>query len=92
MKKKLPVKISAKAFKEILLIKEQKKIADEYSLRLGVKSAGCGVASYIIEFDHVNEKDEIYEMENFNIFTLAGKSVDYGNADGETEFKFKDGN
>lgn len=99
MKKILPITISTKATKQILSIKKHKQIADEYYLRLGVKSAGCGIASYIIGFDHVNEKDEIYEMGDFNIIIekiqvmyLAGKSIDYGEADGATGFIFKDGN
>ena len=99
MKKNLPITISTKATKQILSIKKQKQIADDYYLRLGVKSAGCGIASYIIGFDHANEKDEIYEMGEFNIIIekiqvmyLAGKSIDYGEADGAIGFIFKEGN
>lgn len=99
MKKKLPITISEKALSKILKIKAKKDIADEYYLRLGIKSAGCGVASYIIGFDHLKEKDEIFEfgelkiiIEKMQLMYLAGKSIDFGEADGVTGFIFRENN
>ena len=95
MKKKLPISISEQALSKILEIREDKKIADDYYLRLGVKPAGCGVGSYIIGFDHSDEKDEIFDLgtikvvvEKIQLMHLAGKSVDYGESEGETGFIF----
>ena len=95
--KKLPVTITTLAQKKILEVRESKKIPDDYYLRLGVKSVGCGIASYVIGFDHFNEKDELFELdelkviiEKIQVLHLAGKSVDYGETDGETGFIFKD--
>ena len=97
MEKKAPVSITPKAVEKIREIRSAKQIAEDYLLRLGVKSAGCGVASYIIGFDHSNEKDEVFEIdslkiaiEKIQVMHLAGKSVDYGEADGETGFIFRD--
>jgi len=97
VKKKSPIAITDTAYKKIQEIKAQKQIAEEYFLRVGVKSAGCGIASYIIGFDHANEKDEVFELENLKIIIekmqvmyLAGKSVDYGEANGEIGFIFRD--
>ena len=99
MKKKLPITITEAAFNKIMEIKAVKQIANEYSLRLGVKPAGCGIASYIIGFDYVNDKDETYELkglkitiEKVQLMYLAGKSIDYGYSDGEAGFIFRDGN
>ena len=99
MKKKIPVVITDKAIRKILEIRENKQIGSEYCLRLGVKSAGCGIASYIIGFDYANEKDEIFELNNLQIIIekmqlmyLAGKSVDYGEANEETGFIFRENN
>jgi len=99
MKKKLPVTITQTAFRKILEIKEKKRIDDAYFLRLGVKSSGCGIASYILGFDLVCEKDEVFEvdgikiiMEKMQVIHLAGKSVDYGEVDGKSGFIFKDNN
>ncbi len=78
-------------------IKASKQIADSYCLRLGVKSAGCGIASYVIGFDTANEKDELFEINGLNIIIekiqlmyLAGKSVDYCNSNGEVGFIFRE--
>jgi len=99
VKKKLPITISENALSKILEIKAKKEIADKYYLRLGIKSAGCGVASYIIGFDHLNEKDEVFELgelkiiiEKIQLMYLAGKSIDFGEADGETGFIFRENN
>jgi len=99
VKKKLPLNISDIAFDKIIEIKSSKQIPDDYSLRLGVKSAGCGIASYIIGFDHMTEKDEIFEwkgieiiIEKIQLMYLAGKSVEYKISDEETGFVFIDGN
>ena len=97
MKKKLPVTITPTAFKKILEIRDRKQIDDTYLLRLGVNSSGCGIASYILGFDLPSDKDEVFEvdglriiMEKVQVMYLAGKSVDYGEADGETGFIFRD--
>lgn len=99
MKKKLPISITEKAQHKILEIRENKKISGDYCLRLGVKSAGCGIASYVIGFDHANEKDEVFELndlkviiEKMQVMYLAGKSVDYGESECESGFIFRENN
>ncbi len=54
MKKKAPVSISASALEKISEIRAAKQIDDAYLLRVGVKPAGCGIASYVIGFDFAN--------------------------------------
>ena len=97
--KKLPLTITSNAYNKILDIKQHKNIDDEYCLRLGVKSAGCGIASYVIGFDHQAEKDEIYQLEDITVVIekiqvmhLAGKKVDFEEVDGEYGFVFKENN
>lgn len=94
--KTLPFTITEKAQSKIIEIKAQKNIGDEYSLRLGVKAAGCGIASYIIGFDLATERDEKYRLgqitiivEKIQLMHLAGKKVDFDNIDGEEGFVFK---
>jgi len=95
--KKLPLTITDAAYQKILKIKQQKSIDDDYCLRLGVKSAGCGIASYMIGFDHKTEKDEFYRLEDFaviiekiQVMHLAGKKVDFDKVDGENGFVFRE--
>lgn len=98
MEKKPPLHISEKALSKIIEIRLSKQIDAEYALRLGVKSAGCGIASFIIGFDHSNEKDEVFILggeqiviEKMQLMYLAGKTVDYGESeDGAEGFVFRD--
>lgn len=96
-KKKLPLSISDKAYNKIIEVRNHKNISDDYCLRLGVKSAGCGVASYIIGFDHRTEKDEQFQLPDFRVVVeklqlmyLAGKIVDFDLIDGQEGFVFRD--
>lgn len=97
--KTLPLTITTSAYQKILDIRNQKGIKGDYSLRLGVKSAGCGIASYIIGFDHQNENDEVYTLKDFSVIIekiqvihLAGKKVDFDDVDGEQGFVFRENN
>jgi iron-sulfur cluster assembly protein len=95
VKKKLPIVISDQAVSKIEEIRKNKKISEDYFLRIGVKPAGCGIGSYIIGFDHRTEKDEVFELstikiivEKIQLMHLAGKSIDYGESAGEIGFIF----
>ncbi len=97
--KKMPIDISDPAYAKILEIRKEKGIPKHYLLRLGVKSAGCGVASYVIGFDLATEKDQIFSyreidiiVEKMQLMYLAGKRVDYDVVDGQAGFVFRDGN
>ena len=97
MKKKFPIRVTVAAHDKILEIRKNKKIDDSYHLRLGVKSAGCGIASYVIGFDHLDEKDEIFDLndiriiiEKIQLMYLAGKTVDYGESEGDIGFIFRE--
>ncbi len=99
VKKKLPLTITKAACEKIIEIRKHKGIEENYLLRLGVKSAGCGVASYVIGFDYKTEKDVQYTLPDFEVIIekiqvlhLAGKTVDFDEVDGEKGFVFRDGN
>jgi Fe-S cluster assembly iron-binding protein IscA len=97
IEEKLPFIISEAACQKIIEIRHQKGIASDYYLRLGVKSAGCGVMSYVIGFDHKTEKDVAYSLPDFDIIIekiqvlhLAGKIVDFDEVEGEKGFVFRE--
>ena len=96
LKKKAPISITKIALEKIREIKSAKEIGDDYYLRLGVKSAGCGVASFVLGFDRKEAGDELFEwdgleliIEKRQVMYLAGKQVDYGQSDGEVGFVFR---
>ncbi|NJN24733.1 MAG: iron-sulfur cluster assembly accessory protein [Cyclobacteriaceae bacterium] len=83
---------------KIRQIREKKQIDTKYALRLGIKPAGCGVASYLIGFDTIGLKDELFELEGLQIVVekaqlmyVAGKTVDWvTDIDGEQGFVFRE--
>ncbi len=80
----MPFTITDRAFQKIIYFRAQKEVPDTYGIRIGVKSAGCGVASNTIGFDEKQEGDLVMEKEGQVIFVnkkqllyLAGKTIDY---------------
>ncbi len=93
--KKLPLTITDVAYQKVIEIRKNKGIDPGYCLRLGVKSAGCGIASFVIGFDHKTDKDILYPLQDFDVVIekiqvmhLAGKKIDFGEVDGEKGFVF----
>ena len=81
-----PVLLTTKAAEEVRKIRETKKIAPEYGLRVGVQSGGgCGSgSSLIIGFDKKKEADMEYVSEGITVYIdkkhtlyLIGKEVDF---------------
>jgi len=92
----LPLTITDVAYEKIIEIRNEKGIDPKYYLRLGVKSAGCGIASFVIGFDHKTDKDVVYSIkdmeviiEKVQVMHLAGKKVDFDKIDGEKGFVFR---
>ncbi len=78
-----PIKLTETAINEIKNIISEKKIPEQYSLRVGLKGASCG-ASYIIGFDHQLKTDDSYSIDNINIIIdrkhllhLIGVEIDF---------------
>ena len=64
-------------------MKEQ-KVAPDYGLRIGVKGGGCSGFSYILGFDLMKEKDDVYEVNGLKVYMekshgmyLAGMEIDW---------------
>jgi iron-sulfur cluster assembly protein len=81
---KAPVQITESAFKQLVRIKEEQNIGDNYGLRIGVKGGGCSGFQYILGFDESNNKDEVYDfngmkvlMEKSHGIYLIGMEIDW---------------
>jgi iron-sulfur cluster assembly protein len=62
------LKITEKAAKEILKIKQENNIPESYSLRVGVKGGGCSGFSYVLGFDGEQRPDD-------HVLQLSGVTV-----------------
>jgi iron-sulfur cluster assembly protein len=82
------IKVTEKAAKEIVKIKEENKIPSDYGLRVGVKGGGCSGLSYSLGFDAApREGDSVIEYNDVKLF-VDGKSLFYLSG---TELDFSDG-
>lgn len=91
----VPIKLTETAISEIINTVEHKNIPSEYGLRVGTKSAGCGVLSYELGFDLKKEDDEEYlingikvYIEKRNIMYLIGYTIDFYEGNDARGFTF----
>lgn len=92
-----PFVFTERALEEIALILKEKKIPDDYFLRVGVKGGGgCGGATFLLGFDKPTDHDDLYLikgitvlMEKRHALFLAGKEIDFEDGAVARGFVFK---
>ncbi|MBK6545672.1 MAG: iron-sulfur cluster assembly accessory protein [Saprospiraceae bacterium] len=80
----LPLTLSIGAIEQLKRIKEEQQIPDSHGLRVGVKGGGCSGFSYVLGFDTIQEKDQVFEIGGFKVLMerahslyLAGMQIDW---------------
>lgn len=82
------INITEKAAKEVVQIRKENNIPEDYGLRVGVKGGGCSGLSYTLGFDaEAREGDSIIVDKGIKLF-VDGKSLFYLMG---TELDFSDG-
>ena len=91
----LPIKITDRALEEAVYIFENKNIPQDYALRVGMKSGGCGAAGFFIGFDTPKEHDEVYQTDNMKVLVdrrhlmyLLNMELDFEDREDERGFVF----
>ena len=91
----IPIKITSKALEEALHIFENKNIPQDYALRIGLKSGGCGAAGFFIGFDKPKEQDQVFTQGSLQVLVdkrhfmyLLGMELDYEQRPEEQGFVF----
>jgi len=94
-----PIGLTEGAMEQLLQIREQEKISEEYGLRVGVKGGGCSGFTYILGFDMPQENDDVYDLRGMKIIMnkahaiyLIGMEVDYVNGLENRGFTFNNPN
>lgn len=84
VKTKNPISITETALAQLIRIRDEKKVPDNYGLRVGVKGGGCSGFSYVLGFDEMQAKDEMYEISGLNVLMekahgiyLLGMEIDW---------------
>ena len=79
-----PVSFTSGAIKELLKLKDQQEIGDDFGLRIGVEGGGCSGLNYILGFDQKKEGDSEFLIDGIRVFMnqahglyLAGMQIDF---------------
>jgi len=94
-----PVSFTASALTELKRLMSEDGFDQQQVLRVGVKGGGCSGMSYVLAFDHKQEKDEIFEvdgipcvMEKSHGIYLMGMQVDWQGGLNSRGFTFNNPN
>ncbi|MEX0720111.1 MAG: iron-sulfur cluster assembly accessory protein [Balneolaceae bacterium] len=94
-----PVRLTARAAKQVQKIKEQEGLDENLYLRVAVDGGGCSGLSYKLGLDHRTEEDKIFE--NFGVevivapkhlMYLEGIEIDYPDGLDARGFTFENPN
>ena len=79
-----PVTFTDGAVKELLKLKDQQELGDDFGLRIGVEGGGCSGMSYVLGFDQKKDGDQEYSIEGIRVFMhkahglyLAGMQINF---------------
>ena len=79
-----PVTLTDGAIRQLLRLRNEQGVPEEYGLRVGVKGGGCSGFSYILGFDSQKDRDTVYEFEGIRILMekshamyLLGMEIDW---------------
>lgn len=94
-----PVTFTEGAIKELLKLKDQQEIADDYGLRVGVEGGGCSGMNYLLGFDKIKDEDAEFIIHGIKVLMnpahgmyLAGMQVDFQTGLNSRGFTFKNPN
>ncbi len=94
-----PVTFTEGAVKEIIKLKDQQELNDEFGLRVGVEGGGCAGMNYILGFDQQKDGDQIYYINGVKVYMhkahglyLAGMQIDFQDGLNARGFTFNNPN
>jgi len=94
-----PITFTTGAIKEMLKLKEQQELNDDFGLRVGVEGGGCSGMTYVLGFDQKKEGDNEYFIDGVKVFMhkahglyLAGMQIDFQDGLNARGFTFNNPN
>jgi iron-sulfur cluster assembly protein len=99
IQKTAPISLTDGAVIQIKNLIKESNIPEEYALRVGVKGGGCSGFSYILGFDEVKEKDQIFNVKGIQVamekshgLYLLGMEIDWVDGLNNRGFTFNNPN
>lgn len=94
-----PISFTDEAVKELLKLKDQQEIGDDFGLRVGVEGGGCAGMNYVLGFDQKKEGDQEFLIDGIKIFMhkahqmyLLGMQIDWQDGLNSRGFTFNNPN
>jgi iron-sulfur cluster assembly protein len=94
-----PVTFTQGAVKEMMKLKDQQELNDDFGLRVGVEGGGCSGMTYVLGFDQKKDGDQEYFIDGVKVFMhkahglyLAGMQIDFQNGLNARGFTFNNPN
>lgn len=94
-----PVTFTETAVKELLKLKDQQEITEDFGLRVGVEGGGCSGMTYVLGFDQKKDGDQEYIIEDIKVFMnkahqmyLLGMQIDWQDGLNSRGFTFSNPN
>ena len=94
-----PVSFSPGAVKELLKLKDQQELGDDFGLRVGVEGGGCAGMNYALGFDQKKDGDQEFSIDGIRVFMhkahgmyLAGMLIDFQDGLNARGFTFNNPN
>jgi len=94
-----PVTFTEGAVKELVKLRDQQEISDDFGLRIGVEGGGCSGMTYVLGFDQKKEGDQEFYLHGIRVFMhkahglyLAGMEINYQDGLNARGFTFNNPN
>jgi iron-sulfur cluster assembly protein len=94
-----PVSFTPGAVKELLKLKDQQELGEDFGLRVGVEGGGCSGMNYVLGFDQQKDGDQIYIIDDIKVYMhkahglyLAGMQIDFQDGLNARGFTFNNPN
>ena len=72
---KNPVSLTEGAIQEFKRLMEERNVAADNGVRIGVKGGGCAGFSYILGFDNKTERDQEYNIGGLKVYMDKAQSI-----------------
>lgn len=70
-----PISLTPSAVSQLIRIRDEQNIAEDYGLRVGVKGGGCSGFTYVLGFDVAKDTDEIYTISGIKVLMQKAHSL-----------------
>src|ERR1700733_13098286 len=94
-----PVTFTEGAVKELVKLRDQQEISDDFGLRIGVEGGGCSGMTYVLGFDQKKDGDQVFFIDGIQVFMhkahglyLAGMEINYQDGLNARGFTFNNPN